>query len=79
MLRKGNQRGDAGLMKKFAMVLVLIWRISVYSGDTGRMTFTAMAEPTFSHDGRWVHFTDRCGEEIEISGSSTIIIRKTEE
>ena len=66
-------------MKKFAMVLALIWRISVYSGDTGRITFTAIAEPHFRHEGRWVHFIDRSGEEIEISGSSTIVIIKTEE
>ena len=66
-------------MKKFVMLLVIVWRISVYSGDTGRITFTAIAEPTFSHEGRWVHFIDKRGEEIEISGSSTIIIRKTEE
>ena len=66
-------------MKKFVMLLVIVWRISVYSGDTGRITFTAIAEPTFRHEGRWVHFIDKRGEEIEISGSSTIIIRKTEE
>ena len=66
-------------MKKFVMLLVIVWRISVYSGDTGRITFTAIAEPTFSHEGRWVNFIDKSGEEIEISGSSTIIIRKTEE
>ena len=66
-------------MKKFVMLLVIVWRISVYSGDTGRITFTAIAPPSFSHEGRWVHFIDKSGEEIEISGSSTIIIRKTEE
>ena len=66
-------------MKKFVMLLVIVWRISVYSGDTGRITFTAIAEPTFSHEGRWVNFIDKSGEEIKISGSSTIIIRKTEE
>lgn len=66
-------------MKKLAMLLALVWRISVYSGDTGRMTFTAITEPHFSHEGRWLHFIDQRGEEIEISGSSTIIIRKTDE
>lgn len=66
-------------MKKFVMLLVIVWRISVYSGDTGRITFTAIAPSSFSHEGRWVNFIDKSGEEIEISGSSTIIIRKTEE
>ena len=64
---------------KLAMILTVMWRISVYSGDTGRITFTAKAPPTFRHEGRWVHFIDRSGEEIEISGSSTIVIIKTEE
>lgn len=66
-------------MKKLAMLLVLVWRISVYSGDSGRITFTAITEPHFSHEGRWLHFVDSSGEEIEISGSSTIVIRKIEE
>ena len=65
-------------MKKLAMMLALVWRISVYSGDTGRITFTAVTEPRFIHEGRWLHFVDSRGEEIEISGSSTIIIRKYE-
>ena len=62
---------------KLAMILAVIWRISVYSGDTGCITFTTMFEPIFSHEGRWVHFTDRDGEGISISGSSTIVIIKT--
>ncbi len=66
-------------MKKLAMMLALVWRISVYSGDTGRITFTAVTEPRFTHEGRWLHFVDSSGEEIEISGSSTIIIRKHED
>ena len=65
-------------MKKLVMLLALVWRISVYSGDTGCITFTAATPPRFSHGGLWVHFTDSSGEEIDISGSSTIIIRKYE-
>ncbi len=65
-------------MKKLLMLLAFVWRISVYSGDTGCITFTAATPPRFSHEGRWVHFTDSRGEEIEISGSATIIIRKYE-
>ena len=66
-------------MRKLAVLLALVWRISVYSGDSGCITFTAITEPRFSHEGRWLHFIDQRGQEIEISGSSTIIIRKTEE
>ena len=65
-------------MIKLAVILAVIWRISVYSGSSGRITFTATTEPHFSHEGRWVHFTDKDGEDITISGSSTIIIRKME-
>lgn len=66
-------------MRKLAMLLALVWRISVYSGDSGRITFTAVSEPRFSHEGRWVHFIDQRGEEITVSGGSTIIIRKYED
>ena len=66
-------------MKKLLMLLVIVWRISVYSGDTGRITFTSLAKPYFSHEGRWVHFIDQRGEKIDISGISTIIIRRIEE
>ena len=66
-------------MKKLAMLLALVWRISVYSGDSGRITFTAITEPRFSPEGRWLHFIDQRGEEISISGSSTIIMRKHED
>ena len=64
---------------KLAMILTVMWRISVYSGDTGRITFTAKAQPIFSHGGRWVHFIDQDGEKIDISGGSTIVIIRTEE
>ena len=66
-------------MKKLVMLLVIVWRISVYSGDTGCITFTVATPPRFSHEGRWVHFIDRDGEKIDISVGSTIIIRRTEE
>lgn len=49
------------------------------SGTTGRITFTAVTEPRFIHEVRCLHFGDSSGEEIEISGSSTIIIRKHED
>lgn len=62
-------------MRKFLLLLAVLWRISVYSGDSGRIVFTAQEEPRFIHDGRWVCFKDSHGDEIFLSGSSTIVIR----
>lgn len=66
-------------MRKFLLLIALVWRVSVYSGDTGRIIFTAVKEPIFIHGGRWLYFVDDEGEEITVSGSSTIIIRKCNE
>ena len=67
-------------MKKFITVLLLavIWKIHVYSGDRGHLMYISKEQPRFIHDGRWLHFKDENGDEIDISGSSTIVIRKTE-
>ena len=68
-------------MKKFVTVLLLaiIWKIHVYSGDHGHLVYISREQPRFIFDGRWLHFKDENGDEIDISGSSTMIIRRTEE
>ena len=63
-------------MRKFLLLLAVIWRICVYSGNSGRIVFTAHEEPRFIYEGRWVCFKDDYGDEIFLSGSSTIVIRK---
>ena len=62
-------------MKKFITVLLLA---VIYSGDRGHLMYISKEQPRFIHDGRWLHFTTENGDEIDISGSSTIVIRKTE-
>ena len=66
-------------MRKFLLLLAVIWRICVYSGDSGRVVFTAREEPRFIHDGRWVCFKDSHGDEVLLSGSSTIVIRRVDD
>ena len=67
-------------MRKFILLLLLaiIWKIYVFSGDHGRLVYTSKEQPRFDMQGRWLHFRDIDGDEIDISGSSTIVIRKTE-
>ena len=68
-------------MRKFIAIFLLavIWKVYVYSGDSGRLVYTSREMPKFSHEGRWVHFKDEDGDERWISGSSTIIIREIKE
>ena len=58
-------------MRKFLLLLAVLWRIGVYSGDSG---LTAKEEPRFIHDGCWGCFKDSHGDEIFLSVSSTIVI-----
>ena len=66
-------------MRKILLLLAIIWRITVYSGDSGRITFTAHEEPHFIHQGRWITFRDVNNALITISGSATVIIRQTQQ
>ncbi len=61
------------------LLLVIIWKIHVYSGDSGHLIYTSREMPKFTYEGRWLYFKDADGDEIYISGSSTIIIRGIKE
>lgn len=62
-------------MKKF--VLVILWLIHVYSGDTGHLVFKSNEKPVIiDYKGRWISFIDTKGDEISLTGH-IIVIRKT--
>jgi len=67
---KGENR-----MKK---LFLLYWIISVYSGDTGRLTFRTEEHPKFIQKGRWIQFVDFEGRNTCISAGSTVLFYEGE-
>lgn len=64
---------------KLALLLAVVWKIHIYSGDYGHLMYTAKEPPIYMYEGRWLRFIDEDGHEIRVSNGTTIMIKRMEE